>query len=177
MYNIITIHKPTILSEQTVKVNSLSMIPEFLREAITVKNCQLYLDTINGVEVAPLGALIGYEECGNLTPSGYNCWQIAEPKLIQAMLIPELEEVKPLWVNACNLIYNGDGTATLNTNGKNFTGRIGIDFLLCHGMKANGSPDVSILTTDDSSYNDYIIRTDSGRDIGALCEFYTVSKA
>lgn len=172
MYNIISIHRPVIQGQKTVQVYTLSTIPEFLREAITIVDCELHLDSIDGGEVAPLGALIGYEECGDLTPSGYNCWQITEPAKAQAMLIPAKEDVKPVWVNACNLIYNGDGTATLNTDGHNFTGRIGIDFILCHGMKSDGGPDASILATYDESYNDYIVCDKAGNDIGKLCELY-----
>ena len=172
MYNIITIYKPTKKSEAIINVNSLSMIPEFLREAITVVDAKLHFDTISGKQTAPLGICIGYEECGDQTPSGYNCWQVKFPEKKLAMLIPAKEDAKPVWVNLCNLTYNGDGTVTLKTAHGQSTGRIGIDFIMCHGMNPTYGPNASILDTYDESYNDYIICDKDGNDIGKLCELY-----
>ena len=172
MYNTITIHRPLKKSEATITINSISMIPEFLREAITVVDAKLQFDTISGKQTAPLGALLGYEECGEQTPSGYNCWAVTPLTKINAMLIPAQEEVKPVWVNLCGLTYNGDGTATLKTPDGQSTGRIGIDFIVCHGMKSTGGPNASILATYDESYKDYVVCDEAGKDIGKLCELY-----
>lgn len=187
MYNIIYIHsRPVAHQSNAVEISTLSTIPEHLRKAISLVNCELRLDNEAGYKTAPIGSVVCYEKSTH-TASGYNCWAIGKlgidltkkdglfytkPTVIPAMLIPAPEDPKPVWVNACNLTYNGDGTATLNTDGKNFTGRIGIDFLLCFGMKENGLPKAGILATYDESYNDYIVCDTAGNDIGKLCELY-----
>lgn len=187
MYDIFHIHsRPVGHQNAAVEISTLSTIPEHLKEAISIVNCELWLDNDTGYKTAPIGSVICYEK-SNQTVSGYNCWAIGKlgidltkkdglfytkPTIIPAMLIPAPEDPKPVWVHACHLIYNGDGTATLNTDGQNFTGRIGIDFLLCFGMKEDGLPKAGILATYDDSYNDYIICDQTGNDIGKLCEIY-----
>lgn len=187
MYKTICIHSPAVAHKSNaVEVFTQSTIPEFLREAITLEDHQLLLDNNKGWEYAPLGSVICYEKSDH-TASGYHCWAIGKvgidlvridntfynkPHTLYAMLIPSEDESKPVWVNSCKLTYNGDGTVTLKREGKSISGRIGIDFLLCRGMKANGNHNVSILTTYDESYSDYIVCDDSGKDIGKLCELY-----
>lgn len=187
MYETIRIHSPAIAHQSNaVEVSTLSTIPEFLREAITLENYRLLLDNAQGYKSVPLGSVICYEK-SDKTLSGYNCWSIGQididlvkingifykkPHIIHAMLIPAEDEAKPVWVNSCKLTYNGDGTATLNLENKSVSGRIGIDFILCHGMRKNGKQNASILATTDEAYNDYIVCDDSGKDIGKLCELY-----
>ena len=185
MYNIIRIHKPIKEYPCALEMSTLSTIPEFLRKAITIQNHELWLDTIDGYQVVPVGSVIGYEKCDH-TASGYNCWFIAnskdlvkingifytKPVIIHGLLIPAQEDPQPVWVHSCNLTYNGDGTATLNTDSGKVSGRIGIDFILSHGMKKDGKPNASILTTFDEDYNDYTICDENGNDIGKLSEIY-----
>ncbi|MBQ2835633.1 MAG: hypothetical protein IJE68_02210 [Clostridia bacterium] len=187
MYDIIYIHsRPVSHQSTTVEISTLSTIPEHLRNAITIIDCELQLDNVEGFQTVPMGSVICYEK-SDRTVSGYNCWAIGKvgidlvkkngifytkPIVIPAMLIPAKEDVKPVWVNSCNLTYNGDGTATMKTDFGQVTGRIGIDFILCHGMKSDGGPAASILATYDESYNDYIICDEAGNDIGKLCELY-----
>lgn len=185
MFNIIRIHTPAVaLPDNVVKISTLGTIPAELREAIHIVNCKLQLDTIDGIKTVPTGSLICFEKSEE-TSSGYNCWAVAtphtdlvaidgvlykKPSITHALLIPDKDEARPLWVS--NLTYNGDGTATLHTDEGNFTGRIGIDFLLCHGMKKGGKYKVSVLATYDKSYNDYIVCDESGKDLGMLSELY-----
>lgn len=187
MYNIIKIHAPAVAhQESAVEISTLSTIPEFLREAITLENHQLVLDSINGLVTAPLGSVICFEK-SNKTPSGFNCWSIGQigvnlikvngifytkPRILHAMLIPDENESRPIWVKRCNLIYNGDGTATLNLKGKHISGRIGIDFILSLGMDKQGKPNATILSTSDASYETYWMCDDNGKDIGKLSDIY-----
>lgn len=187
MYDIIHIHsRPVEHQSAAVEVSTLSTIPDALREAISVVNCELWLDNENGCQTAPIGSVICYEK-SNKTASGYNCWAIGQlgidlvkkdgifytiPVIFPAMLIPDKEDEKPLWVKSCNLTYNGDGTATLTTVHGPVTGRIGIDFLFCLGMTEVGNTKADILATYDESYNDYIVCDQNGNELGKLSELY-----
>lgn len=190
-YNIIRIHTPAVAHpSNAIEVSTLSTIPKFLREAITLENHQLWLDNIEGCKCAAMGSIICYEK-SDQTASGYNCWSVGQAnidliksddgvfctksRIIHAMLIPTKDEAKPVWVNSCPLTYNGDGTVTLVTDKGSVSGRIGIDFVLCHGWhdsKENGKPKASILSRYDEDYNDYIVCDESDKDIGKLCELY-----
>lgn len=187
MYNIIHIHSPAVAYQNNaVEISTLSTIPEFLRDSVTLENHRLWLDNVKGCHSAPLGSVIRYEK-STKTTSGYNCWSIGQvdidlvkidgvfykkPHILHAMLIPAKDEAKPMWANSCNLTYNEDGTATLKVDGHTVSGRIGIDFIMCHGMKKDGKSNVSILATTDESYNSYIVCDDSGKDLGKLSELY-----
>lgn len=187
MYETICIHSPDVAHQSNaIEIYTLSSIPEFLQDAITLENHRLWLDNVKGCKSAPLGSVICYEK-SDQTASGYNCWSIGQvginlikvdgsfyttPRIIHAMLIPSEDDAKPIWVNSCKLTYNGDGTATLKLEDRSVSGRIGIDFILCRGMKKDGKPNVSILATTDESYNGYIVCDDSGNDLGKLSELY-----
>ena len=187
MYNIFRVHTaPIALPENVVKITTVGSIPAELEEAIKIVKCKVQLDTNDGIKVVPTGSLICFEK-SNQTPSGYNCQMVASPRtdlitidgkvyikpsIIHAMLIPDKNEVKPLWVEHSKLTYNGDGTATLHTAKGDFSGRIGIDFLLCHGLKKGGNYEVNILTTYDKSYTDYIVCDESGNDLCMLSALY-----
>lgn len=187
MYKVIKVHHPAVpVPKNVVKITTLSTIPAELREAIHIAKCRLHLDTIDGIKVAPTGSIISFEK-SEKTSSGYDCRVVAtphtvlinvddttfiKPTIMHAILLPDKDEVRPLWAVRSKLTYNGDGTATLHTNEGNFTGRIGTDFLLCHGAKKAGNYKVSILSPTDVSYNDYIVCDDDGKDIGRLADFY-----
>lgn len=187
LYNVIKIHAPAVAQqENSVEISTLSTIPEFLRDAISVEHHQLILDNVSGPVAVPLGSVICFEK-SDKTTSGFNCWSIGQvgvnltkvdglfytkPRILHAMLIPSEDEAKPLWVKHCNLTYNGDGTATININGKPSSGRIGIDFILSHGMDKNGNPKATILSTFDKDYHSYLVCDDSGKDIGLLSDIY-----
>ena len=184
-YNPIRIHCPRIAYEGNfVEVYTLASIPEFLSQAIRLDNHMLWLDNVEGRKCAPLGSVICYEKSDNTT-SGYSCWSLGKlgfdlvkednifyPKnrIIHAMLIPDKDEERPLWVIRSNLTYNGDGTVTMHTAEGDFTGRIGIDFLLCHGMKKTHI--TSLLTRHDEAYKNYIVCDENRNDVGKLCELY-----
>ena len=187
MYKIIKVHTPAIpMPTNVVKITALSTIPEELREAIRIVNCRLYVDTIDGIKVAPTGSIISFEKSEE-TSSGYDCRVVAtphtdllnvnnvifiKPTIMHAVLIPDKDEVRPLWAVRSKLTYNGDGTATLHTAEGDSTGRIGIDFLLCQDVKKAGNYKVSILSTYDEAYSEYILCDDDGKDIGKLVDFY-----
>ena len=187
MYQVIRIHTPAVAHQNNaVVIHTLSTIPEFLREAITLVNHELWLDNEKGYQTAPTGSVIGYEK-SDMTSSGYNCWFMGHaaelmnidgifytrPVTIHSIIIPDKDEARPVWAHSCDFIYNGDGTVTLKNNqGNCISGRIGIDFLLCQGMKNNGKVSATILTRDDESYNDYIVCDENGTNIGKLSELY-----
>lgn len=187
MYDIIRIHTPLVaLPDNAIRVSTFDTIPVELRDAILILNCQLRLHNNNGSQVVPSGSIIAYEK-SDKTRSGYSCWAVAgphtdvvkvgevlyiKPSITHAMLIPDKEDVKPLWVHRCNIAYNGDGTATLKNGNISTTGRIGIDFLVCHGMVGSTNFKPTILTREDPSYGEYLVCEESGKDIGKLCELY-----
>lgn len=187
MYNIIRIHTPLVaLPDNAIRVSTLNTIPVELRGAIQIINCMIRLHNDNGPQLVPSGSIIAYEK-SEKTPSGYNCWAVAgphtnvvkidealyiEPSIVHAMLIPDKEDIKPLWVNRCNLTYNGDGTTTLKNGIHSTTGRIGIDFIIASGMVGSPNFKPSILTRENPSYSDYLVCEESGKDIGKLCELY-----
>lgn len=188
MYKMISIHEPVRqVKGNTVAVLLRTSIPEFLlnSRAIDVVNCEISFDSVNGFQTVPLGSLIGYEE-SNQTISRYNCWFIGrlndfvkndgvfytKPPIIFAMPIPAKEDPRPVWVHSSGLIYNDDGTATLETPQKSETGRVGIDFILTYAMKKDGKPDAHILSRNDDSYKEYIVCNENGEDLGKLCELY-----
>lgn len=185
--NIIRIHTPAVaLPSNAVEISIRSTIPDELRKAVTIINGKIRLDSDNGYQLAPAGAIIGYEK-SEWTLSGYNCWVIAnkrtdlverdgtfyvKPCILHAMLIPDKDDVKPVWAHAANLTYNGDGTATFKSEAGNTTGRVGIDFLLCHGARENRTINVSILVRGEKSFYDYIVCDENNDDIGKLSELY-----
>jgi len=184
-YDPIRIHSHRIPYQGNfVEIYTLRSIPEHLSKAIRLENHKLWLDNIEGCKCVPLGSVICYEK-SDKTDSGYNCWSLGQlgidlvkedntfyPKnrIIHAMLIPNKDEERPLWVLRSNLTYNGDGTATLHTDEGSFTGRIGIDFILCHGIQK--TPITSLLTRNDEAYGTYIVCDENRNDVGKLCELY-----
>lgn len=183
---IINIHKVAGQKKDAIRVAKESDIPEFLRKTITIGDGILHLECVEGNETAPLGSVIGYEQSARTT-SGWNIWCIgnAATNLVEvdgifykkatvfpAMLVPKAEDDQPDWAKGCKLTYNGDGTATIKTDWGFSTGRVGIDFLLLYGMKADGTPDANILTRGEMSYYDYIICNEKGDDIGKLADLY-----
>lgn len=187
MFNIIRIHTPAVpLPDNVVRISILTTIPAELREAIHIINGKLELDSNDGIKTVPTGSLIGFEK-SDKTPSGYHCWVAATPHtnlisidgvlctkpiIRHSMLIPDKDEARPLWVAHSHITYNGDGTATIHTDEGDFTGRIGIDFLVCNGMKKNGPYNVSLLTRSDKSYNDFIVCDENRNPIGKLSDIY-----
>ena len=94
--------------------------------------------------------------------------------ILHALLLPAKNDVKPIWVNSCLITYNSDDTATLKTDCGSSTGRIGIDFLLLHGMDEHGKPNVSLLSRNDNDFYNYVVCDIVGNIIGKLCDFYPV---
>ena len=84
MASTIFIHKEAGQRKDAVRVRSYNDIPEFLKAAISVTTEGIELDCVEGREVAPFGAVIGYEK-SEKTSSGWNCWVIgnADTNLIE----------------------------------------------------------------------------------------------
>ena len=84
MASTIFIHKEAGQRKDAVRVRSYNDIPEFLKSAISVTTEGIELDCVEGREVAPFGAVIGYEK-SEKTSSGWNCWVIgnADTNLIE----------------------------------------------------------------------------------------------
>lgn len=79
MASTIFIHKEAGQRKDAVRVRSYNDIPEFLKSAISVTTEGIELDCVEGREVAPFGAVIGYEK-SEKTSSGWNCWVIGNAK-------------------------------------------------------------------------------------------------
>lgn len=185
MYEIIRIHKPVKEYRDAVEVSTLSTIPDFLSEAITLENHVLWIDNEKGIQSVPMGSVIGYKK-SDKTPSGYNCWLIGnsydfikengvyrtKPLILHAMLIPAVDAPRPVWVVSAGLTYNGDGTATIQTAHGPISGRIGVDFIITSGMKKNGKPNASILARYDEEYGSYGVYDENDTIVGNLAELY-----
>lgn len=184
-YNTIRIHTPVKEYRNAVEISTLSTIPDFLKQSILLVNHELWLDSEDGIKAAPLGVIVTYEK-SDKTPTGYSCTAIGnyhdftkkdgiyytKPTVLYAMLIPSQEEARPVWVHSAGLTYNGDGTATLQTENVPMSGRIGIDFIVTSGMKKNGKPEASILARYDEDYCHYNVYDDNNNFVGTLAELY-----
>ena len=155
MTNTIRIHKQAGAKKDAIRVNTINNIPEFLKSTITIEDGQVKLVCVEGVEVAPLGSVIGYEE-SEKTSTGWNAWCIGNEA--------------PDFLEGANIRHNSDGSWTIVTDWGESTGFPGEAYWVLYGQKADGTPDANILTKTEKSYKDYIVCDESGNDIGWLSE-------
>ena len=148
MASTIFIHKEAGQRKDAVRVRSYNDIPEFLKSAISVTTEGIELDCVEGREVAPFGAVIGYEK-SEKTSSGWNCWVIG---------------------NADTNLIEKDGVFYKNRTQYASPGYPGEAYWVLYGTKEDGSPDANILTKTEKSYGEYIVCASDGQDIGRLAE-------
>lgn len=180
MKNIIYIHK-TAGKKDAVRISSSADIPEFLQETITIRGEKIHLGCVEGDEVCPLGSVIGWEQ-SNSTATGYNCWCIgnAAESLIEKdgtfykkpviYKAAPLGETAPDFIRGANADKFPGGIWKVKTDWGESSGKIGEAYWVLYGIKADGTPDVNILTKTEKSYQDYIVCDENGNDIGALGE-------
>lgn len=121
MASTIFIHKEAGQRKDAVRVRSYNDIPEFLKSAISVTTEGIELDCVEGREVAPFGAVIGYEK-SEKTSSGWNCWVIgnADTNLIEKdgvfykkatiMKAQAVSETVPDFLQGARTRKNADGS-------------------------------------------------------------------
>lgn len=181
MTNTIRIHKQAGAKKDAIRVNTINNIPEFLKSTITIEDGQVKLVCVEGVEVAPLGSVIGYEE-SEKTSTGWNAWCIgnAATNLIERdgifykkatiLTAQQVNDEAPDFLEGANIRHNFDGSWTIVTDCGESTGFPGEAYWVLYGQKADGTPDANILTKTEKSYKDYIVCDESGNDIGWLSE-------
>lgn len=176
-----------IAKKDAVRINSEEDIPEFLADSIHIVDGMLELDCVEGVEHAPLGSVIGYEE-SEKTKSGMNVWHIANaatslderdgvfytrPVVYVAQKIGE--EVPSILAGAP--IERGiDGSFILTTKWGKSVGYTGDAYFVLYGVKEDGTPDANILTKSEKSYDAYYVCTKDGEIIGKLSELDPYSR-
>ena len=127
MASTIFIHKEAGQRKDAVRVRSYNDIPEFLKSAISVTTEGIELDCVEGREVAPFGAVIGYEK-SEKTSSGWNCWVIgnADTNLIEKdgvfykkatiMKAKAVSETVPDFLQGARTRKNADGSWSIQTD-------------------------------------------------------------
>ncbi len=177
----ILIHKEAGQRKDAVRVNTITDIPDFLQESISIEGDQVKLVCVEGDETFPIGSVIGYEE-SQTTSTGWNCWCIgnASTNLIEKdgvfykkATVLEAQAVDgnfPEFLKGAPITQNPDGSWTIKTSWGEITGSPGKAYWVKYGMTEDGSLDANILTKTEKSYQDYIVCDESGQDIGWLSE-------
>lgn len=180
MARMIYIHKTAGKRRDAVRINGVSDIPEFLRGSIDIAHGNLYLTCVEGIEVCPLGEVVGFET-SEKTPSGYNCWCIgnAETNLVEvdgvfymkATVMPAMAitDEFPEFLRGADITHNPDGSWSIKTDWGVSSGFPGQAYWVRYGTR-DGKPDANILTKTEKSYKDYIVCDENGVDIGLLSE-------
>ena len=119
MARTIYIHKEAGQRKDAVRVRSYDDIPEFLKAAISVTTEGIELDCVEGREVAPFGAVIGYEK-SEKTSSGWNCWVIEKDgvfyKKATIMKAQAVSETVPDFLQGARTRKNADGSWSIQTD-------------------------------------------------------------
>ena len=177
----IFIHKEAGQKKDAVRVTSVTDIPEFLKETITIDGNQLKLVCVEGAETCPIGSVIGYEKSEN-TSTGWNTWCIgnAATNLIEKNCVfykkatvfeaQAVDNVFPEFLQGAPITQNADSSWTIKTSWGESTGFPGKAYWIRYGTKEDGTPDANILTKSEKSYTDYIVCDENSKDIGKLCE-------
>ena len=179
---IIRVHKVAGQKKDAFRANSEESIPSFLRESgtVTFHGDHFTLVCTEGDEVAPLGAVIGWEE-SQATPTGWNTWVIGNTtnlievdgtfykKATVLMAAPVTEEF-PTFLEGAPIEHNADGSWSITTDWGKSHGFPGKAYWIRYGTKPDGKPDANILTKTERSYKDYIVCGEDGEDIGYLYE-------
>ncbi len=183
----IYIRKEAGKKKDAVRISCEEDIPEFLKNSIHIVNDELELDCVEGVEHAPLGSVIGYEE-SEKTKSGINTWHIANAatNLVEidgvfytkaaVCLAQRIGEEIPEFLAGAPIERNADGTFTITTDWGKSTGAPEDAYFVLYGVKKDGTPDANILTKSEKSYDAYFVCTKEGEIIGKLSELDPYSK-
>jgi len=183
----IFIRKEAGKKKDAVRISKEEDIPSALKGAVRIEDGELVLDCTEGEERAPLGSVIGYE-ASDKTASGMNTWNIAnaatnlvekdgvfftKPTVFEAQRIGD---ELPSFMEGAQVVMNADGSYTVTTDWGQSTGFKGEAYFVRYGTKADGTPDVNILTKSEESYEAYFVCDKAGNIIGKLSEIDPVIK-
>ncbi len=175
------IHKAAGSKKDAVRVNTAQDIPEFLRGSIRVVEGKLALTCVEGDEVAPLGAVIGYEP-SKKTATGWNTWWIANEatNLVEVdgtfyakatvLEAEPMTDQPPTILKGANIWRNPDGSWSYGASWGTQTGWPGQAYWVRSGFAPDGTPKGYILTKSEESYRTFLVCDEEGNDIGLLCE-------
>lgn len=183
MTDVIFVHKEAGAKKDAVRICKESDIPDFLSDAITVvDNDKLFLQCVEGGEIAPFGSVIGYEKTEK-TFSGWNCWVIgnAATNLVEkdGIFYKKATVMKAAQVTAdsipsflfgAGVRHNEDGSWSIKTEWGESKGYPYEAYWILYGRKDNNIPDANILTKTEKSFKDYIVCDENGNDLGWLSE-------
>ena len=181
MYDTILIHKKAGTRKDAVRIKRKRDIPDFLNNAIEIWNGKLYLQCVEGTEIAELGSVVGYEVSDH-TPSGYNCWVIgnAATNLVEkngvfykkatVFKAALLSDTIPDFLAGADVHKNADNSWSIKTSWGVSTGLSGEAYWVLYGTNEDGTPDANILNRTEKSFKDYIVCDSLGRDLGGLLE-------
>lgn len=177
----IKIHKLAGQKKDAIRVNTLTDIPDSLKDTIKIEGDNLILECVEGIEKAPIGSVIGYEE-SSMTSTGWNAWCIgnASTNLVEidgvfykkatVMTAQKVSDTYPEFLEGANIRKNEDGSWTIKTDWGESTGFPGEAYWILYGIKDDGTPDANILTKSEKSYKEYIVCDEYGKDIGYLSD-------
>lgn len=161
------------------RLRTAADIPAFLAKTVRKRSDGKFaLDCLEGEETAPAGVIIAYEREAR-TKSGWNSWVIADesriiekdgkiysrPQVTEAALISDR---LPSFMDGADVVRNSDGSYTVTTDWGKSTGKPGEGLFVRYGTKADGTPDVNILTFGTKSAAEYNLCTEDGRNIFRL---------
>lgn len=183
MTDVIFVHKEAGAKKDAVRICKESDIPDFLSDAITVvDNDKLFLQCVEGGEMAPFGSVIGYEKTEK-TFSGWNCWVIgnAATNLVEkdGVFYKKATVMKAAQVTAdsipsflfgADVRHNEDGSWSIKTDWGESKGYPYKAYWILYGRKDDNIPDANILTKTEKSFKDYIVCDENGNDLGWLSE-------
>lgn len=163
------------------RLESEADIPECLKDAISTEPDGTFrLDCLEGVEIAPKGVIVAYEQ-DSRTKSGWNAWVCGKdrlaclhgkfytrPSVTEAALIRDGQ--LPDFMQGANVYRNEDGSYFLTTPWGTSIGRPGEGLFVCYkrGETKEDRPDVNILTFGAESVREYRICTKDGESLGPL---------
>ena len=161
------------------RLRTAADIPAFLAKTVRKRlDGKFALDCLEGEETAPAGVIIAYEKEPR-TRSGWNSWVIADesriiekdgkiyarPKVTEAALIGSR---LPSFMDGADVTRNDDGSYTVTTDWGRSSGKPGDGLFVRYGTKADGKPDVNILTFGTESAKQYNLCTKDGRNLCRL---------
>jgi len=161
------------------RLRTAADIPAFLAKTVRKRSDGKFaLDCLEGEETASAGVVIAYEK-ETRTKSGWNAWVIADesrilekdgkiysrPKVTEAALIGDR---LPSFMDGADVVRNSDGSYTVTTDWGKSSGKPGDGLFVRYGTKADGTPDVNILTFGTESAAQYNICTRDGSNICRL---------
>lgn len=179
---IITIAKKPGIKD-CVRINSVSDIPDFLKDVIRVEDEKLILDCLEGEERCPLGSVIAYErlETGKMNVWNKENWRETTREvdgifyeLPKSNIAVRITDSIPQFV----IDGLGDRFSVLPTGEFQIDAGWGLvtcapnnGYLVIYGKKEDGSLDANFLTKGTPSFSQYYVLDDNGEIVQSLQEY------